>query len=110
MEKEEFILIVSDLSIENKSKLFCRLAYDLTIFARESFSKINEIEELNKAKAYNEILHILLNKLSRLLSQDTGGYTDSALIEIIWSKAITGDFESDVAWAFRRGVQVIKNI
>jgi len=74
----------SRLSREHKIRFLSRLAFELTVVARDTY--IPQTENLSQPahlRAINELQHQILGYLSALASGDTGLYPDNVLIAII---------------------------
>jgi hypothetical protein len=74
----------SQMTKDDKTRFLCRLAFELTIVARDTY--IPQTEELShpaQLRAINELQHRILGYLNALSFDDTKRYPDDVLVAII---------------------------
>jgi hypothetical protein len=90
---------------EDKIRFLCRLAFELTIVARDTY--IPQTEDLSRPahlRAINELQHQILSYLSALTSGDRALYPDNALIAVILEAGKDVIQRSQVHDAFERAL------
>jgi hypothetical protein len=98
----------SGLSRDNKIRFLSRLAFELTIVARDTY--VPQSEELSRPahmRAINELQHQILSYLSALTSGDRALYPDNLLIPIILEAGSDVIQRSQVHDAFERALSSV---
>jgi hypothetical protein len=77
-------LAFSRMSSENKIRFLCRLAFELTVVARDTYiPQTEDISHPAHMRALNELQHRILGYLNALTFDDPRRYPDDVLIAII---------------------------
>ncbi len=85
MNTKEAIEIFSDLSNDEKANFLARLAFELTIAAREAYEVGTEdLTNPKLMRSINEIQHRILSQLSAILRKDENRYPDETFWQIVF--------------------------
>ncbi|MCY7376562.1 MAG: hypothetical protein LH472_11410 [Pyrinomonadaceae bacterium] len=84
MNKKEAIEIFSDLSNNEQADFLARLAWELTVAARETYEVgTDDLTNPKMMRSINEVQHRLLSQLSAMLRKDENRYPDEVFWQII---------------------------
>ena len=85
MNTKEAIEIFSDLSNEEKADFLARLAFELTIAARDAYEVgTGDLTNPQLIRSVNEIQHRILSQLSAILRKDEKRYPDEVFWQIVF--------------------------
>jgi len=105
MKTADVIYEFATLSCEEQARTLARLAYELTIVAREAY----EVGSLGvsspaKLRVINEIQHRVTSFLTALLTHDPFRYPDDVLVKIVLEHPSDLMFQQQLATAFERAL------
>lgn len=93
----------AQLSREDKVRFLSRLAWELTVVARDSYEPGTEqLLHPARVRAVNELQHSLLGYLVALTNDDTHRYPDDVLVAILLEEDRDAQLRQQVAYAFDR--------
>jgi len=85
MNTKEALEIFSDLSSEEKANFLARLAFELTIMARDTYEVgTDDLTNPKLMRSINEIQHRILSQLSAILRNDKNRYPDEVFWQIVF--------------------------
>lgn len=85
MNTKEALEIFSDLSNEEKADFLARLAYELTVAARDAYEiGTDDLTNPKLMRSINEIQHRILSQLSAILRKDEKRYPDEVFWQIVF--------------------------
>ncbi len=78
----------SSLDTKQKSLVIVQLSLELTILARDTYVVASEaVAKPQQLRLYNEIQHILLGQLYKIVTDDEKRYPDNVFLKIIFDMA-----------------------
>jgi hypothetical protein len=98
----------TQMTKDDKTRFLCRLAFELTIVARDTY--IPQTEDLSHPahlRAINELQHRMLGYLSALTIDDPGRYPDDVIIAIILEAGKDEEQRREVHAAFDRALSLV---
>ena len=89
------------LAEDQKILFLSFFAHEITISARGAYpEQVEQNDEIGRLVTFNELQHNITSQMAHMLAKDEKRYPDQVFIDILFSKAGTGNCESDLVGAF----------
>ena len=96
------IEILTALTPENKTRMLAMLCHDLTVIARDTYGKGEDVKVPTRLRALNEIEHRMTGFLIRILRRENSLDADDAIAAIFFGERKDKYLGSLLAFAFTR--------
>ncbi|MCS6977742.1 MAG: hypothetical protein NZM31_12150 [Gemmatales bacterium] len=105
MSTERLTRIFASLPAASQIEVLVRVAFELTVLAREYYSPESGIQSRERLREINEVQHLILGHVLALLSADPHRYPDDMLMNLILSET-DPELAAGIAAALARSLAV----
>lgn len=103
MTVEDAITAFSKMTEEEQGRFLATLAHEITIVARGTYVPgTEEVADPPRLRRLNEVQHLVVGQLIKLLDKNPKRYPDEVLIQGFWEYN-----DPDLVWAFSHALSYI---